>query len=60
MEKALKHKGETREKQWEQYFITHPDGYRKTQFNEHYNLWSKKVNPSIYMELKSGDKTYVD
>ena len=60
MEKALKRKGETREKQWEQYFLKHPDGYRKTQFNEHYNLWSKKVNSSMHMEHKSGDKMYVD
>jgi transposase len=60
MEKALKRKGETREKQWEQYFIKHPDGYRKTQFNEHYNLWSKKVNSSMHQEHKSGDKMYVD
>jgi len=60
MEKALKRKGETREKQWEQYFLKHPDGYRKTQFNEHYNIWSKKVNSSMHQEHKSGDKMYVD
>jgi len=60
MEKALKRKGETREKQWNQYFIKHPDGYRKTQFNEYYNQWSKKVNSSMHMEHKSGDKMYVD
>ena len=60
MEKALKRKGETREKQWEQYFLKHPDGYRKTQFNEHYNLWSKKVNSSMHQEHKSGDKMFVD
>jgi transposase len=50
MEKALKRKGETREKQWKQYFLKHPDGYRKTQFNEHYNLLSKKVNSSMHQE----------
>jgi transposase len=60
MEKALKRKGETRGKQWEQYFLKHPDGYRITQFKEYYNLWSKKVNSSMHQEHKSGDKMYVD
>jgi transposase len=60
MEKALKRKGETREKQWAQYILKHPDGYRKTQFSEHYNLWSKKVNSSMHQEHKSGDKMFVD
>jgi transposase len=60
MEKALKRKGETRETQWGQYFLKHPDGYRKTQFNEHYNQWSKKVNSSMHLEHKSGDKMFVD
>jgi transposase len=60
MEKALKRKGETREKLWKQYFLKHPDGYRITQFKEHYNLWSKKVNSSMHQEHKSGDKMYVD
>jgi transposase len=60
MEKALKRKGETREKLLAQYFLKHPDGYRKTQFNEHYNLWIKKVNSSMHQEHKSGDKMFVD
>src|SRR4030042_2339307 len=60
VEKALKRKGETREKQWEKYFLKHPDGYHITQFKEYYNLWSKKVNSSMHQEHKSGDKMYVD
>jgi transposase len=60
VEKALKQKGVSREKIWEQYLVKHPDGYRVTQFKEYYNLWSKKVNSSMHQEHKSGDKMYVD
>ncbi len=60
MEKALKRKGMTREKQWELYYQKHPDGYRRSQFKEHYNRWLKKVNSSMHQEHKSGDKMYVD
>ena len=60
VEKALKQKGVSREKIWEQYFLKHPDGYRITQFKEYYNQWSKKVNSSMHQEHKSGDKMYVD
>jgi transposase len=60
VEKALKRKGETREKLWKQYLEKHPDGYRVTQFKLYYHQWSKKVNSSMHMEHKSGDKMYVD
>jgi transposase len=60
MEKALKRKGMTREKQWQEYFKKHPDGYHHSQFKEHYNRWLKKINSSMHMEHKSGDKMYVD
>ncbi len=60
VEKALKRKGVTRGKLWEQYFQQHPDGYRITQFKEYYNIWNKKVNSSMHQEHKSGDKMYVD
>jgi transposase len=60
MEKALRRKGATRDKQWNLYIAMHPDGYKPTQFKEHYNLWSKKVNSSMHLEHKAGDKIYVD
>jgi transposase len=60
MEKALKRKGGTREKQWEQYIEQYPDGYMITQFKEHYNQWSKRVNTVMHLEHKAGDKIYVD
>ena len=60
MEKALKRKGETRTSQWNRYILKHPDGYRLTQFKMYYNQWNKKVNSSMHLEHKSGDKMYVD
>ena len=60
MEKALKRKGGTRQRQWEQYIEQHPDGYRHSQFKQHYNIWSKRVNTAMHIEHKAGDKMYVD
>jgi len=60
MEKELKKTGVTRQLMWLEYIEKHPDGLRSTQFSEHYNKWSKKVNPSMRMTHKAGDKLYVD
>jgi transposase len=60
IEKALKRKGVTKESVWRKYFEAHPDGYRETQFRNHYNKWSKHVNSSMHVEHKAGDKMFVD
>jgi len=60
MEKALKKKGVTREQLWQKYIIAHPDGYRLSQFKEYYSRWNKKVNSSMHIEHKAGDKMYID
>jgi len=60
MEKELKRPGVTKGLMWEEYFAKHPDGYRVSQFKEHYNRWSKKVNPVMHMDHKAGDKMYID
>lgn len=60
IEKALKRKGVTKEGVWRKYFEAHPDGYRETQFRNHYNKWSKHVNSSMHVEHKAGDKMFVD
>ena len=60
MEKELKKTGVTRQLMWEEYISKHPDGVRRSQFNEHYNRWCKKVNPVMHISHKAGDKTYVD
>ncbi len=60
MEKRLKRKGATREQLWNEYITEHPDGYRLSQFKEHYRRWQKVVNSVMHIEHKAGDKMYVD
>ena len=60
MERELKKTGVTKHLMWEEYFKKHPDGLKSSQFKEHYNRWSKKVNPVMHMTHKSGDKMYID
>ena len=60
MEKALKHRENTKEKQWQQYIALNPDGYRVSQFKEYYIKWLKVRNPVMHMEHKAGEKMYVD
>ncbi|WP_016991251.1 transposase [Flavobacterium sp. ACAM 123] len=45
---------------WEQYITINPDGYRSSQFTHHYKVWSKRVNPVMYINHKAGDKMYVN
>ena len=60
MEKALKNRGNTKEKLWQQYIIQQPDGYRFSQFKHYYLLWKKVRNPVMHIEHKAGEKMYVD
>ncbi len=60
MEKALKRKGVTREQLWKKYISMHPDGYRISQFKEHYNRWRKQSTGVMHIEHKAGDKMQVD
>jgi transposase len=60
MEKALKKKGVTRELLWNKYISENPDGYRLSQFKEHYNRWRKQSGGVMHIEHKAGDKMYVD
>ena len=60
MEKALKHRENTKEKQWQQYIALNPDGYRVSQFKGYYIKWLKVRNPVMHMEHKAGEKMYVD
>jgi predicted transcriptional regulator len=59
MDKALKSRENTKEKQWQQYIALHPDGYRLSQFKGYYLKWVKMRNPVMHMEHKTGEKMYV-
>jgi transposase len=60
VEKSLKRKGSTRLGVWLKYRAKYPDGFQETQFRMYYNKWSKRVNSSMHIEHKAGDKMYVD
>lgn len=59
MEKKIK-KGWTRRRLWEEYRAGSPDGYGLTQFKVIYRLWAQRVNATMHLEHKAGDKMYVD
>jgi transposase len=60
VDKALKKKGNTLLKLWQEYLKKYPDGLKHTQFNEHYRQWSKRTNATMHIDHKAGDKMYVD
>ena len=60
MEKELKRKGMTIKQQFQLFKSKFPDSYGETSFYGYYNLWSKKLTPSMYIEHKVGDKMYID
>ena len=61
-EKELKKTGVTKMLLWREYKQRHPQGVQSTQFSEHYNRWSKRINakPVMHMVHKAGDKMFVD
>lgn len=59
-EKRLRQRGVTLLRLWEAYHSQFPEGYKITAFYNHYNLWKKRVLPSMHMTHKAGDKMFVD
>lgn len=59
-EKELRKRGVTRLRLWGDYIAKYPDGYRKSQFSEHYNRWLRRSKPVMHIEHKAGDKMYID
>ena len=59
-EKELRKRGMTITRQFKEFHALHPEGYGETAFYSYYKQWCKKVNPSMHIEHKVGDKMYVD
>jgi len=60
VDKELKKTGMNRQLLWEAYIKEFPDGYKYTQFCTYYSQWKARVNPTMHMDHKAGDKLYVD
>ncbi len=60
VDKELKRTGINRRILWEAYRKEFPDGFQYTQFCFYYNQWKARVNPTMHLDHKAGDKLYVD
>ena len=60
VEKELKKRGVTRQQLWAAYIAKHPDGYKVSQFKNHYHQWLKRSKPVMHINHIAGDKMYID
>jgi transposase len=56
----LRKKGVTLRLLWVEYREAHPDGYGYSQFCALYRRWAKRLNPSMRLSHKGGEKVFVD
>lgn len=59
-EQELKKPGCTLQVLWRNYIDRHPNGYKSSQFNYHFNKWRDKKQTSCKLEHKSGECLFVD
>jgi transposase len=60
MEKQLRKRGMTVGMQFREYCKIYPDAFAETSFYKYYNIWKKRMRPTMHIEHKVGDKMYVD
>lgn len=60
VDKELKRTGVNRHILWAEYYKEFPEGYQYSQFCFYYTQWKARVNPTMHMDHKAGDKLYVD
>jgi transposase len=56
----LARQGVTLQLLWQEYRGEHPDGYRYTQFREHYQRWNQTHTTSMRLPRKGGEVVEVD
>ncbi len=56
----LKRPGVTLQLLWVEYLAVHTNGYRYSQYCEHYRQFAKKLKPSMRQVHRAGEKTFVD
>lgn len=59
-DKRLGRRGMTLQRHYEHYASLTPGGYCTTAFYRHYHLWKNRVQVSMHVVHKAGDKMYVD
>ena len=58
--RELRKTGCTRKALWQEYIEKHPDGYGRSQFNEHLRRYLKRKKVSGKLTHKAGEKIFVD
>lgn len=56
----LRRKGVTQQLLWMEYIEKYPQGYCYSQFCALYREWAKKLNPTMRLHHKAGEKLFVD
>ena len=56
----LKRPGVTMQLLWEEYLMANPDGYQRSQFCFLYKEWTTKLNVSLRLVHKAGEKLFID
>ena len=60
LDREMRRRGMTIALQYRKYRELNPDGYLMTAFYTYYRKWKQKVYPSMHIEHKVGDRTYID
>lgn len=60
MEKELRKRGVAVAKLFRKFKEENPDALAETSFYHYYRLWKKRINVSLHVEHKAGDKMYID
>jgi transposase len=58
--KELSKKGVTLRLLWQEYRQEQPEGYRYSQFCEHYRRWSKSLDVCLRQTYRAGERMFVD
>lgn len=56
----LRRRGVTLQLLWVEYLKDHPEGYRYTQFCEHYHRFARRLSPPMRQIHRAGEKCFVD
>ena len=60
IDKALRRKGMTLEKQWTSYIASDPKGYSRSQFYQYIMEYRRRSGLTMHIEHKAGEKMFVD
>jgi transposase len=60
LHEELRRPGVTLQLLWVEYLRDHPDGYRYTQFCEHYRRFARRLSPPMRQVHRAGEKAFID